>query len=96
MYVWIKARGFLASQHRVNSDNYDLLKQVVITSDMVVTGSHFVFAKELADGRLHALSIDDCPQWTPSILIAPAARHSKVASGLVECMRCELVTRIDT
>lgn len=96
MHAWFKAKGFDVTQQRLKSENYDLMKQVALTSDLVVGGPPFIFAKELADGRMHPLPIENCPQWSPSILVAPAARLSKVARGLVEALRHELLVRLNS
>jgi len=93
IHDWLTQQGFSFNLHSLMSDSYKLLKTMAMGTDLVVGGPQFVFAGELADGSLIRLPVDDAPLWRAAILVAPAARYSKLVQALVECVRQEIAER---
>lgn len=88
---WLETKGMKLSQHQLNSDNFRLLKDVARDSDLIVAGPHFIFSEELEAGTLQQIPLEDPPLWRSSILVAPAAKYSKVVQLMVECLKQEFI-----
>ncbi len=66
---------------KIRSDNYDLLKKIVVKSDMLCVGPRAVFKHEIENGQLREVKINLRITWESALLIrsetmlAPLARH---------------------
>jgi len=67
----------------------------LIVSDLALGGPQFVFLEEVAAESMVQFPIRNTPLWQLSILIARAARHSKVVRGFVERSRQEIQANFD-
>ncbi len=66
---------------KIRSDNYDLLKKLVLTTDMFCAAPRAVFADDIAKKRIKQIPVDLRLTWESSLLIraetllAPLAHH---------------------
>ncbi len=68
---------------KLQSDNYDVLKKITLTSDLICAGPKAVFAEEIAAGQLREISAPLNVSWESALLIKPETYETPLARHLV-------------
>lgn len=92
-YSWVapKAQGTVQrmgdhpifSRMKILSDNYDILKKLTTSSDVVCAGPRAVFSHELAAGALREIPIPLDVTWESALLVKPETYSTPLARHLV-------------
>ncbi|MAT93585.1 MAG: hypothetical protein CME59_13390 [Halioglobus sp.] len=73
----------ILSRMKVLSDNYDILKKLTISSDVVCAGPRTVFKSELDAGALSEISVSLDVTWESALLVKPETYATPLAKHLV-------------
>lgn len=92
-YSWVapKAQGTVQhigdhpifSRMKILSDNYDILKKLTISSDVVCAGPRAVFKEELDAGALTEIDLPLQVTWESALLVKPETYATPLARHLV-------------
>ncbi|MEO0437416.1 MAG: LysR family transcriptional regulator [Pseudomonadota bacterium] len=92
-YSWVapKAQGTVQqtsdhpvfSKMKISSDNYSLLKQLTIRSDVICAGPSAVFKQELADKFLIEVPVSLEVTWESALLVRPETLATPLGKHLV-------------
>lgn len=92
-YSWVapKAQGTVqqAGDHpvlnrmKVLSDNYDILKKLTLSSDVICAGPRGVFKKEIEDQLLREIEMPLDITWESALLVKPETNATPLARHLV-------------
>ena len=92
-YHWVapKAQGSvqgagdhpITSRMKVLSDNYDMLKKLTLSADVICAGPRSVFADELENQSLREISTPLEVVWDSALLIKPETLATPLANHLV-------------
>ena len=92
-YSWVapKAQGTVQqigdhpvlSRMKILSDNYDILKKLTLSSDVICAGPRAVFKTELASELLREVEVPLDITWESALLIKPETYATPLARHLV-------------
>ncbi len=68
---------------RIVSDNYDLLKKLLLTTDAICAGPRAIFSQELEAKVLRQIDVDLSINWESSLLLRPETLGTPLARQLV-------------
>lgn len=71
------------SRMKIHSDNYHLLKQITMRSDVICAGPSAVFIQEFYEGSLVALSVPPVVTWKSALLVRPETYATPLGKHLV-------------
>ena len=92
-YAWVapRAQGTtkqlddhpVLTRMKIFSDNYGLLKQLTLSSDVICAGPTAVFSKEIAEGTLVALDSPPVVTWKSALLVRTETAVTPLGKHLV-------------
>lgn len=96
-YSWVapKAQGTVQqigdhpvlSRMKILSDNYDILKKLTLSSDVICAGPRAVFKTELASKLLREVEVPLDIRWESALLIKPETYATPLARHLVSIFK---------